>query len=491
MPGNTVSIYIEESCIRVMSTRGKRIARLADMTLEENLSVIDTPEKEAALAGKLRDLLKFNKIREKKIILGLSGLHCLTRPVVLPELPKAMVGEAVAREAKRILPMPLEQLYLSWQITSVSGGKTRLFMTAIPRQIADTAMRIVNKAGYKPYLMDIKPIALARLAKQKTAIILDVQPSEFDIIILVNGIPQPVRTIAFPREALSLPAKIDIVKEDLKRTLDFVKSKTEETGQLTPDTVFLVSGELAEHPELYEPIASEIGYKADKLLSPLKYLKYLEPSQFLVNCGLALKVLIKEGSPLVPNFNSLPAPYLPRHISPSKLLAVPAAVGAVAVLLLLGLSIRNAASDISTIEEQIKNTNFMIAKKQAQRGETIEQIDTLKQQLQTVTDEYNVYAAALRQLAQTGDSLNTNLRTTVDNVQDAVILELMSINASNIAINGSAASEEEVFKYVRVLTDSGRYKEITISSISLTNTDDPDDPAVDFILSCMLKGDQQ
>ena len=490
MPGSTVSIYIEESCIRVMSTRGKRINRLADMALDENLSTIDTPEKEAALAGKLKELLKFNKISGKKIILGLSGLHCLTRPVVLPELPKAMVGEAVAREAKRILPMPLEQLYLSWQITSVSGGKTRVFMTAIPRQIADSAIRIVNKAGYRPYLMDIKPIALARLSNQKTAVILDVQSNEFDIVIMVNGIPQPVRTIAFPREALSLAAKIDIVREDLKRTLEFVKSKGNETGQLTPDTVFLVSGELAEHPELYEPLANEIGFKADKLLSPIKYLKYLEPAQYLVNCGLALKVLQKEAGALAPNFNNLPAPYQPHHISPNKLLVVPAVVGAVAVVLLLCVSIRDASRDISTIKGQVDNSNFMIARKQAQRSDTMKQVETLTQQLQTATDEYNVYAAALRTLDQTGNSLNKNLTTAVEKVQNGLKIENMSISDLNIAISGNATSEEDVFKYIRDLTDTGRFKEITIGSISLNQADESGTISVEYTLTCALKGNE-
>ena len=110
MAGNTVSIYIDDTSVRVMVTRGKRIARIADMPLEDSLNNIDTPEKEAGLAAKIQHLLKFNKINGRKIILGLSGLHCLTRPIVLPELPKAMVGEAVVREAKRLLPMPLEQL---------------------------------------------------------------------------------------------------------------------------------------------------------------------------------------------------------------------------------------------------------------------------------------------------------------------------------------------------------------------------------------------
>ena len=72
--------------------------------------------------------------------------------------------------------------------------------------------------------MDIKPLALARLAREPNAIIVDVQPSEFDIIIMVNGIPQPIRTVPFSREALSLKERLVIVKDELERTVQFYNS---------------------------------------------------------------------------------------------------------------------------------------------------------------------------------------------------------------------------------------------------------------------------
>ena len=263
---------MDDARVRVMVTRGHRISRLAELPLESSLASIDSKEKELELGLKIQGLLKSNKISQRKIILGVSGMHCLSRPVALPELPRAMLGEAVIREARRVLPMPLEQLYLSWQVISFADGKTNIYIVALPRQIADTAIRIINHAGCKPYLMDIKPLALARLLPEPTAILLDVQPNEFDIVIMVDGIPHPVRTIAFAQETISLPDKLVVVKEELKRTLEFVKSKADEK-QITPDTTIYISGELAEHPELYETMTGEFKLKTAKLPLPLKYLK--------------------------------------------------------------------------------------------------------------------------------------------------------------------------------------------------------------------------
>ncbi len=64
MPKNTVSLYIDDTSIRLMSTRGKRITRLADAPLDVSLNDINTAEKEKELADKIKHLLAFlNKRR--------------------------------------------------------------------------------------------------------------------------------------------------------------------------------------------------------------------------------------------------------------------------------------------------------------------------------------------------------------------------------------------------------------------------------------------
>jgi type IV pilus assembly protein PilM len=496
MGNRTVSVYIDDSYIRVMSTSGKRVIRFAELTMETPLSLIDTGEKEAELAGKIRQLLKFNKISPRKVMLCLSGHRCLTRPVILPELPKAMLGEAVIREAKRVLPMPLEQLYLSWQTLSVSGGKTNLFLVALPRQIADKAIRVMNKAGYKPYLVDIKPLSLARLSSEATSIILDVQPKEFDIVFIINGIPQPIRTIAFPQEALSLQDKFNIVKEDIKRTLEFVRSNAEE-NPLKVNTPIFISGEITDHPELYEPLGKELGFKIDKLTSPFKYLKYLEPSLYLANVGMASKEYTRLSGPLLPNVNALPDPYRPMHISLNKLMAVPAALFAVGIIALLMMTVKNAATNINTVQNQLDNNNYLLEKRQAQNKLMMDDISTLQQQITNAEAEYDLYDAAYSQLVNTGNIFNRDLTTSIENIKNDLCVNSLTLDQNVVNIIGDADNEEHVFSYVRRLMDSGRFKEITINSIVLKEeTESSENPSVgadDFVsyqLTCILKGDR-
>jgi type IV pilus assembly protein PilM len=493
MASNTVSIYIDDTRVRVMVTRGRRITRLAGLPLESALAEVDSKEKEIELGRKIQRLLKTNKISARKIILGVSGLHCLTRPIALPELPKAMLNEAVLREARRILPMPLEQLYLSWQVISVAGGKTNIFLVALPRQMADMIIRVIGYAGCKPYLMDIKPLALARLSPEPTAIILDVQSNEFDIVMMVNGVPQPVRTIAFPQDGQSFSDKFITIKEELKRTLEFVRAKVEEK-QLEADSAIYVSGELAEHPELYEPMAAEFKLKPARLAGPLKYPRNLEPAPYLVNIGLALKEMAREARPLKPNFNTLPAPYQPRKISFHKLMVLPAAACAVGLLVLMTFAVQDAAGNIRNMETRLKTTNSLILKKQTQKADIAATLSSLEQQKIQTEAEYETYSTAFKKLMSTGRDMNTDLDASVETINSGVELASLSINDAQVSISGAADGEESVFKYVRSLTNTGRFQEITITGIAKNETVSVDENGVEtteifysFSLSCMIK----
>ncbi|MCK4274368.1 MAG: pilus assembly protein PilM [Dehalococcoidales bacterium] len=474
MAKSTTTLYINDNSIRLMVTRGKRITKLADVPLDTPLNDINTEDKEAELVAKIKLLFKSNKISARKVILGLSGLHCLTRPVTLPELPKAMLDEAITREARRVLPVPLEQLYISWQTVSASEGKIDAFMVATPRQIADTLIRILNKAGLKPYLMDIKPLALARLARETSAIIVDVQSREFDIIVMVNRIPQPIRTVPFPEESQSFPEKILIVKDELKRTIQFYNSNNPD-NLIQPNAPLLVSGELADEPELYEHLAQELGYQVYPLTSPLKCLKQLDPSHHLVNVGLALKEFTREAGPLLPNFNTLPAPYLPQPISLNRIMVIPTAAVAVGLIVLLAMTIQDSAASIELAHTQLDSTTVLLQKKQVQKKDLVQSVAAAEQKLASTETTCTSFTNALNSFNANGEKLNGDLLATVDNQIDDFELNTIAHSGKYLTINGWAESEQEVLEYARKLDTTGRFSEITISSLSRESSDNTTD----------------
>jgi Tfp pilus assembly protein PilN len=228
----------------------------------------------------------------------------------------------------------------------------------------------------------------------------------------------------------------------------------------------LVSGELADEPELYESLAQELGYQVSPLTSPLKCLKQLDPSHHLVNVGLALKEFTREAGPLLPNFNTLPAPYLPTPISLNRIMAIPAAVIAVTLILLLVMTVQDSADSIASTQNQLNSATLLLQKKQAQKNELAKSIAEAEQQLASIETSRNNFTAALNSFDAKGERINGDLEATVDNQINDFELNSISHSGTQLTINGWAESEQEVLKYARKLDATGRFAEITITNLT-------------------------
>ena len=483
MSKKITSLYINDKSIRLMVTSGRRISKLAEVPLDIDLENVSDEDKEMELVEKIKHLFSANKISPNSFIFGRSGLHSLSRPVVLPLLPKAMQEEAMTREAKRLLPVTPEQLHISWQIVSSDESRMRAFIVAMPRQTTDYLLNALDQAGLRPYLMDIKPLALARLIKEETAMLIDVQETEFDIVIISEGFPQPMRTVSFPHDSLSYEEKLAIVKDELRRTVQFYNSNNPEK-LLPEDTIVYISGEMADNPDSFESLTRDLGYTVAPLTSPLKCPKQLDPSHYLVNVGLTLKELPRESGSLLANINTLPGEYLPKPMSRDRLLAIPAAVAAIVVVVAFIFVVQNTASNIEATSDQVDANNFIISKKQSEKQKFLEEIEVLEEQIADLEIINDSFTIAYDTVSLSSDGLNEDINAVVDNVLSGI--EFISIVHSGniISILGNSPTEKEILEYARELDLTNRFDEIVIAKI----TKDEEAIAQEYRLTLILKG---
>jgi len=469
MAKKITTLYIDDTSIRLLVTRGQQVKKWADSPLEPGLVKNAVVLKEAEVAAKVKQLFKILKVRTKKVILGISGLHCLSRPIILPQLPDEMLDEAVRREAKRALPVPLEQLYLSWQTVPAPPGKTQVFLVAIPCNTADAMFRTLHQAGLKPYLMDLKPLSLARAARETTVIIVDVQPTEFDVVIMVDGVCQPVRTVPLPGEATNWTKRLPLIRNDLNRTIEFYNSNNPE-GTLSPAVPVFVSGELANESELCESLAKEVGHPVSPITPPLMCPGAgLAPNKYMVNMGLTLKEipLVAESEPAATNLNTMPAPYRPKPISLTNIIAVPGITVAVGLLIFLVMLIQSASADVTSIRGQLYTTDQLLQRKLAQGQELTAQIAELEQKVIEAEASGNNYITVAGSIEGGNDKLNS-LEVAVKHLPDTVNLTGIGYINGILTLNGTVPDEEEALSYLETLEASGKFAEITITSMRRT-----------------------
>ena len=75
MAKKIVNLYIDDTSIRMLVTRGKRIKKWADLPLEPGLVKNAVVIREAEVAARIKQLFKERKVGAKKVVVGVSGLH--------------------------------------------------------------------------------------------------------------------------------------------------------------------------------------------------------------------------------------------------------------------------------------------------------------------------------------------------------------------------------------------------------------------------------
>ncbi|MCJ7575927.1 MAG: pilus assembly protein PilM, partial [Dehalococcoidia bacterium] len=161
MAKRATTLFIRDTGINLLVVKDDKIEKWASMPLDPGLVSQGLVVDEAQVADKVKQLFKETGVKADKVITALSGHDSLYRIISLPELPDAVLPEAIRREARRTIPTPLEEVYFSYQrLPSLTKGESRIFLVTFPRNLVDALVRTLRTAGVKPYIMDLAPLAL-------------------------------------------------------------------------------------------------------------------------------------------------------------------------------------------------------------------------------------------------------------------------------------------------------------------------------------------
>ena len=461
-----VSLFIEDTAIKLLVTSGRRVEKWAKLPLEPELVSDGLILDEAQVAEKLKELFKQQKIVTRTVTAGLSGLNSIYRLTSLPELPAAILPEAVKQEAGRIVPVPIDQLYLSYQTIPAPAGETGIFLAAFPRNTADAMLRTLSKAGIKASTMDLAPLALCRTVDAPEAIVIDGRSAGLDIAILVDRVPQVIRSFSLPGETESMVERLPSIVEELERTIAFYNSG-HPAKPLSPAVPVFVSGDLAAVPESWQLLSGTQDASASELPSPMQAPEGFDASQFMVNIGLSLKKLSleKEGSFSLVNFNALPEAEKPKGTGTSlaKILT-PIIVIGIGLVSWLWLQVQDIRTDNEALRSQVEINQSLIPPQQDAVAALSEEIAAIEPQIAPLEATADIFATTFTDLAENRSQIDGDLSGIVNLMADDVDLASISHTGSRVTVTGTAP-EEAIFQYARNLRSSGRYSGVIISSL--------------------------
>jgi type IV pilus assembly protein PilM len=462
MAKKVTTLFIRDTSINLLVMNGRQIKQWASLPLEPGLVSQGLIVDEAQVAEKVNQLFKETKAKANKVIAALSGHDSLYRIITLPELPETILPEAVKREAKRTIPTPLEEVYFSYQrLHSPTRGESRIFLVTYPRNLVDALVRTLNKAGVKPYIMDLAPLALCRIPNEPRAIILNARLDHLDVMVIADRLPQVIRRLSLPGEAESLEERVPLIAEEFKRTVTFYNSSHMENPLNTNVPVF-VCGDLAEVPETWPAVVSQAGYVVSPLPAPVELPEGFNPNQFLVNIGLALKELPleKEGANFsLVSFNALPQVYVPPTFSITRVLVPVGIVIGIGVIIFGVFFVQHNRAYTDQLRSSLATTQNSVTQKQSELATLGAQVGSLE--------------ATAGELDSRITTMEVHRATFYDDLTEIVTLSGGSVGLNNvdygngvITVNGMASNPDNIFSYARALRESGRFSQVWISSIS-------------------------
>jgi type IV pilus assembly protein PilM len=468
MAKRVTTLFIRDTSINLLVMKGDQIEKWASSPLEPGLVSQGLIVDEAQVADKVKQLFKETGAKKNRVTIGLGGHDSLYRIIILPELPEAVLPEAIRREAKRTIPTPLEEVYISYQrLPSQTKGETRVFLATFPRNLVDALVRTLRQAGVKAYVMDLAPLALSRIPNEPRAIIVNARLDHLDVIAIADRLPQVIRRLALPGEAESLEERLPLIAEEFNRTVSFYNSGHMERPLDATVPVF-VCGDLAGAPNMWPSVVSGAAYKVSALPAPVTVPEGFNTNEQMVNIGLALKGLPveKEGASFsIVNFNALPEAYVPPSFSIFRvLIPVVAAVG-IGLIIVAVILILNGRAQIQTLSSQVTAAETAVT--QLQRDVT-----TLNGQIASAKGAADVLSSTLANIEAGRAVILSDLREVTRLAGQSVTLGSVSHVGNSVAISGTAANVDYIFRYARALRDSmeaendPRFSSVWISSIT-------------------------
>ena len=459
MAKRVTTLFIRDTGINLLVMKGEKVEKWATLPLEPGLVNQGLIADEARVADKVKQIFKETGAKTRKVITALSGHDSLYRIITLPELPDAVLPEAIRREARRAIPTPLEEVYYSYQRLPAPRGETRIFLVTFPRNLVDALVRTLSEAGVKPYVMDLAPLALSRIPDEPRAIIVNARLDHLDVIVLADRLPQVIRRVSLPTETESPEEKLPFIEEEFNRTVAFYNSSHVEKPLDSTVPVF-VCGDLAEVPDTWQSVVGGSGYSVSALASPVEAPEGFNSSDFMVNIGLALRELLaeKEGSNFsLVNFNALPEAYVPLRFSVVRVLIPVVTVIGIGLIVIAVILILSNRANIGALRSEVTVAEAGVVQLQAETTALRTQAGSAR----TIADELNNRITALEEAR---DSLYLDLREITDLAQKSSSLTLTQVahGGSSIKVTGTATNVDIIYNYARALRSSPRFSKVWV-----------------------------
>lgn len=189
-----VGLDVSKIGVRVMSVdKNKMLVRgYGAVNLDPEKADFDSEESVTYISEKVKETLRDNvigKIESNRVAVSIPTRRTFSRTFTLPVKEEKNVKSAVTLEAEQYIPIPVDSLYLDYQIISKNKDEVAVLMCASPKKLVDNLLSVAENCGLEIALVEPSINSTARLLTRTEegslpTVIVDIGPAETDIAIL-------------------------------------------------------------------------------------------------------------------------------------------------------------------------------------------------------------------------------------------------------------------------------------------------------------------
>ncbi|MFZ4648867.1 MAG: type IV pilus assembly protein PilM [Patescibacteria group bacterium] len=321
-------IDIGDSSLKMVELKkqGPRLV-LVNYGFTENLSNIQFTKLEDVdyLAAAINKVRHEAGIKSKKAVVSLPAFSVFSSIINIVNNDRKILPEAVREEARKVIPLPLDEMILDWKIIPSADGKETnnlsIFLTGSPKKLVRRYIEIFSRARLELVSLETETFSLIRCLMgddQSTVMIVEIGSNSTDIVIVKESIPIISRSLEVCSRTitgiLASSMSISFAKaEQFKLDLGLTFNANSKTIDLPPVVITAVQPILNEIQYMLEFFASNYKGKVDKIILSgggammfglREYLSSrLDMSVFVgdpwarVDCSVELKDVVSEVGP--------------------------------------------------------------------------------------------------------------------------------------------------------------------------------------------------
>lgn len=198
---------IGTTALRAVQLRGtgttKALESYGMLPIEGTVTMSDAPADRTKTAEKIRELVSQVRLSSKNVAVNLPSQKVFTAIIDMDKMSDEDLAKSIRYQADSFIPTPLADSKIDWAILGDSPKdpkKVEVLLSSVPISFVEARLQMLEAAGLSVVAIEPDGMALARSIIPADAntpqMVLDIGNMNTDLVIVMNGAPRLVRSIA-------------------------------------------------------------------------------------------------------------------------------------------------------------------------------------------------------------------------------------------------------------------------------------------------------